>query len=157
MRNLLGQMPHIRASALAAALAAAATMAPAQAADSVNISVNAEIVGVCKFFGSGYTMTIANSGGTIDPSAAGPAIGSVQIEYRCSNGTTPGFTVPATLDLTGAGTMQASFTSSDTGAGTGMGSGQAKTLTVNGSIAAGEYEDKPVGSYSGTLTVNVTP
>lgn len=155
MRYLLGQMPYIRAAVLAASLAATAAMAPAQAVDTVDISVNAQIVGVCKFFGSGYTMTIANSGTNIDPSAAGPATGSVEVEYRCSNGTTPSFTVPGTLDLTGLGTMQATFDSTDEGQGTGMGSGQTKKLTVNGSIAQAQFEDAPVGSYSGNLTIQI--
>lgn len=157
MSLLLTQTSRMRGAALGASLAAALAMAPAQAADTVDVTVNATIVGVCKFFGGPYTLTIANSGTDIDPSAAGPATGSVQVEYRCSNGTNPGFTVPASLNLTGAGTMQATFTSSNDGAGTGMGNAQAKQLTINGSIGAGEYADKPVGAYSGTLTVSVNP
>lgn len=157
MHSLLAQMSRIRGAIVGASLAAAAFMAPAQAADSVNVTVNATIVGVCKFFGGPYTMTIANSGTDIDPSAAGPATGSVQVEYRCSNGTNPAFTVPANLNLTGAGTMQATFTSLSDGAGTGMGNAQGKQLTITGSIGAGEYADKPVGAYSGTLVVSVNP
>ncbi len=53
--------------------------------------------------------------------------------------------------------MDVTITSSNEGAGTGMGSGQAKDLTINGEIAEAEFQDKPVGSYSGTLLVSVNP
>lgn len=159
MLHLMSQLPRLRVAALVASIAAAAVAAPVQAADSVNIAVSAQIVGVCKFFGSGYTMKIGTggSGTDIDPSETGGASGEVEIEYRCSNGTTPTFSVPTSLNLTGAGTMQATFTSSNSGGGTGMGNGQGQTLTINGAIAESEYADKLVGSYSGTLTVSVNP
>jgi hypothetical protein len=142
---------------IAAGLFTLLAAAPAAAADSVNVTVNANVIGVCKFFGAGYTMTIANSGADIDPSLGADATGSVAIEYRCSNGQAPTFGVPASLTLTGAGSMDATFTSSNTGPGTGMGAGQAKTLTVNGTITSTEFQNKPIGAYTNTLTVTVNP
>src|SRR5215475_7606507 len=115
-------------------VAVASTLAAgsAQASDNVNVTVNATVVGVCKFFTAAPVLNITNtgSGSNIDPSAAGPATGSVNVTYRCSNGTTPTFTVPAsgTVTCTTAGTCGATsmavsnVTSSNTGNGTGMGS-----------------------------------
>ena len=133
----------------------AAGVAPAN--DNINVSVTATVIGVCKFFGGPYTLNIANSGVNIDPSLAGPATGSVGVTYRCSNGTAPVFTVPANTNITdgGAGTMQATFTSVSGGNGTGMGNDL--TLTINGQIVQGQYQNAPAGAYSGTINVTVTP
>ena len=155
--------------ALAALLGvSAAVLAPkAQASDNVNVTVNATVVGVCKFFTAAPILNITNtgSGSNIDPSLAGPATGSVNILYRCSNGTTPTFTVPAsgTVTCTTAGTCGvttmavSSVTSSNTGNGTGLGSGKDQTLTVNADITQAVYQNALVGSYQGTLAVSVTP
>lgn len=157
MISLLGNAFRSPLASIVAGLFILAAGAPAMAADSVNVTVNANVIGVCKFFGAGYTMTIANSGADIDPSLATSATGSVAIEYRCSNGQTPTFGVPGTLTLAGAGSMDATFTSSNSGPGTGMGAGQAQTLTVNGTITQANFQDKPIGAYSNTLTVTVNP
>ncbi len=50
---------------------------PVAASDSVSVSVTANVVGVCKFFGSDYEMNIANDGTNIDPSSSTTATGSV--------------------------------------------------------------------------------
>src|SRR5271169_6084246 len=74
----------------------------AQAADNVNVTVNATIVGVCKFFTAAPVINITNTGtgSNIDPSSGTTATGNVLLDYRCSNGTAPGFTVPATATVT---------------------------------------------------------
>jgi len=161
-------MNSIKLRAVSSALMAAALLAAgaAQANDSVSVTVNATVVGVCKFFTSSPVLNITNtgSGSNIDPSLAGPATGSVDITYRCSNGTSPSFTVPATATVTcttagtcGSSTMAPTITSSNTGAGTGLGSGKDQTLTVNGQITQANYQNAQVGSYSGSMTVSVTP
>ncbi len=138
----------------------------AHANDNVTVTVNATIVGVCKFFTASPTIDITNtgSGSNIDPSLAGPATGNVDITYRCSNGTSPSFTVPATATVTcttagtcGASTMAPTVSSSNTGAGTGLGSGKDQTLTVTAQITQANYQNSQVGSYSGNMTVSVTP
>jgi hypothetical protein len=152
------------ALATAAAFALLAS-APAKAADSVTVTVNATVTGVCKF-NSGQTpvVTVQTSGGVIDPSAAGPATGNTSVLYRCTNGTSPTFTVPATATVTcttsgscGSSAMTTTMTSAGGGAGSGMGSGQDKTLTVTGTLPASQYANSPAGDYSGTITVSVTP
>lgn len=130
---------------------------PAGAADSLTVTVNANVIGVCKFFNGPYSITIANSGTDIDPSLSTTATGTANIEYRCSNGQNPTFSLPASVTLTGAGSMDATITYTGGGAGTGMGAGQAKTLAVTGTIAEADFQNKSVGAYSNTITVSISP
>ena len=90
------------------------------------------------------------------------ATGNAAITYRCSNGTTPVFTVPATATVTcgactGTPTMAPTITSSNTGAGTGLGAGKDQTLTVTGTILQANFQRLFVGAITGTMTVSVTP
>ncbi len=156
----------MKASLIKQALVAAAVLATfgvssAQASDSVTVTVNATVSGVCKFFTANPTITVANSGGSIDPSITGNATGNVDISYRCSNGTTPTFTMPTSATVTCAAcsgaTMATAITYVGGGAGTGMGSGQGKNLAVTGTIPDTAYANAAVGAYTGTFTVSVTP
>ncbi len=135
-----------------------------QAADSRSVTVNATVVGVCRFFTAAPVVNITNTGtgSNIDPSSATSATGNAAITYRCSNGTTPSFTVPATATVTcaactGSPTMTPTMTSANTGAGSGMGSGQDKTLTVTGTLLQAAFQDSAAGIYTGNITVSVTP
>lgn len=151
-------------NALAATMLSTMAAMSVHAADSLSVTVNATVIGVCKFFTSAPVVNITNTGtgSNIDPSSATTATGNVAISYRCSNGTTPSFTVPATATVTcslctGTPTMTPTLTSSNTGAGTGMGSGQNKTLTVTGTLLAAAFTDAAAGAYTGNVTVSVTP
>ncbi|MFO1413299.1 MAG: hypothetical protein U1F10_05195 [Burkholderiales bacterium] len=150
----------------AVAMGVAATViasAPAAASDNRTITVNANITAVCKFFTASPVINVTNTGtgANIDPSAAGPATGNVGVTYRCTNGTTPNFTVPTSTTLSGSGatppTMSATVTSSNTGNGTGLGSGKDQTLTVTASIPQTTYENAVVGNYTGSIVVSVSP
>ena len=154
----------LKSSLLVAAAVAAFGTGSAQASDSVNVTVNATVVGVCKFFTASPVVDITNtgSGSNIDPSSATTASGNAAIDYRCSNGTSPTFTVPATATVTcgacsGTPTMTPTITSSNTGAGTGMGSGQNKVLTVTGQITQVNFQNAAAGAYTGSISVSVTP
>ncbi len=134
-----------------------------QAADSQIVTVNATIIGTCKF-NSGQTpvVTVANTGANIDPSLAGPATGTVNVLYKCTNGTVPTFAGPATATVTcttsgtcGTTTMTPAMTYTTGGAGAGFSTN--KTLVVAGSLTQVQYQDMQAGPYSGTVTVNVTP
>jgi len=161
MVQVLNSFSRAKFAAIAAGALGLAAAMPAAAADSVTVTVNATIIGVCKFFTAAPVLDIRNtgtSGSNIDPSSSTTATGTVPIEYRCSNGTTPIFTVPTSVTLnSGSNSMVATISSSNSGAGTGMGSGQAKTLTVNGSILQAGFQDKPVGAYTNTMVVSVLP
>ena len=148
-------------AAAAAGMFAAGT---AQAATQV-VTVNAVIVGICKFnTGQSPVVTVANSGATIDPSLAGPATGNANVLYRCTNGTTPAFSGPASATVTcttsgtcGATTMAPAMTYTTGGNGSGFSGGNDKTLVVNGQLTQVQYQDMQAGTYSGTVTVTVTP
>ena len=114
---------------------------------------------MCKFFTSSPVVNIKNTGTNIDPSSGTNATGNAAITYRCSNGTGPTFTVPATATVTASGgaTMTPDITSANTGAGTGMGSGQDKTLTVTGTITSANFQNAAAGDYTGSITVSVSP
>ena len=136
----------------------------AHASDSVSVTVNATVVGVCKFFTAAPVVDITNTGtgSNIDPSSATSAVGNAAITYRCSNGTSPVFTVPATATVTcgactGTPTMTPTITSANTGAGTGLGGGKDQTLTVTGTIVQANFQNALAGAYTGTMTVSVTP
>jgi hypothetical protein len=154
----------IKSSLLIAAAFAALSAGSAQANDSVSVTVNATVVGVCKFISSSPVVNITNTGtgSNIDPSSATTASGNAAIIYRCSNGTSPTFTAPATATVTcsactGTPTMTPTITSSNTGAGTGMGSGQDKTFTATGQILQASFQNAAAGAYTGSITVSVTP
>ena len=155
---------QFRRSLVIATAFAALGVGSAQASDSVSVTVNATVVGVCKFFTSSPVMSITNTGtgSNIDPSSSTTATGNAAITYRCSNGTSPTFTVPATATVTcaacsGTPTMTPTITSANTGAGTGMGSGQDKTLTATGQITQANFQNAAAGAYTGSITVTVAP
>jgi hypothetical protein len=156
---------HKRRTLLLAAAASAMFAQDAAPVDSASSTVSAQVLGICKFnSGQAPVVTIANSGATIDPSLAGPASGSAAILYRCTRGTAPTFTVPtpASVQCTTAGTcgvttMAPTLSSVNTGAGTGFAAGSDKTLTVTGQLTQAQYQDMQTGTYSGTVTVTVTP
>lgn len=168
MPSVFKSMKYKGLAAVAAGAVGLASVMPAAAADTATITVNATVIGVCKFDTSSATVTVTNggAGSTIDPSMTGNATGTATLDYRCSNGTTPGFTTtpasPTSVVCSTAGTcstdsMPVSVSFSGAAAGTGMGSGQGKQVTVTGTILQADYVNAKVGSYTRSLTVNLTP
>lgn len=158
-------MKSYRLSGALIAVAAAGLLVAgaAQAADSQVVTVNATILSTCKFnTGQTPVVTVANTGANIDPSLAGPATGNANVLYKCTNGTTPVFSGPATATVTcttavtcGVTTMPPAMTYTSGGAGSGFSTN--KTLVVAGSLTQAQYQDMQAGTYSGTVTVSVTP
>lgn len=136
----------------------------AMAASSTNtLTVNATVNGTCKFQSTTSTLAF----GAIDPSATSAVTASTTTAYRCTTGTTASVSkdngqnpsagvprlsdgsshfMPYTLTLTGG-----------TQVGTGHGAGQDKTLTIDGSIAATDFQNAPAGAYTDTVTLTITP
>lgn len=133
-------------------------------ADTQVVTVNAQVIGICKFnTGQTPVVTVANSGSNIDPSVAGPATGSVNVLYKCTNGTVPAFSGPPTATSTcttsatcGVTSMTPAMTYTTGGNGVGF-SSAGKNLVVNGQLTQVQYQDMQAGTYSGTVTVTVTP
>jgi spore coat protein U-like protein len=156
---------------LVAALAATGALiaAPAFAASTTHtLSVSATVTGNCKFNTAGPTaLTIATGAGVIDPSAAGPATGTANVTFRCTTGTTSGITGDNGLNFS-AGTrrvkngvanfMNYALTLTNAAQlGSGFGAGQDKTVLVDASIIAADYQNATAGAYTDTVTLTITP
>lgn len=149
-------LPRAKIGAIAAGCLGLAAALPAAAAD-VTVTVSATVAEVCVFSSNTATVNI----GSIDPSQAGPATGSGTFSYRCTSGVTPSFSgALTTLALeNGSNTMTAtlSYDPPTIAPGTGLGAGQAKTRTINASIAQADYENKPAGLYTKNFVITMTP
>jgi spore coat protein U-like protein len=154
---------------LALAASGAMLSAPVLAASATHtLSVSATVTGVCKFQTAGPTaLTIATSAGVIDPSAAGPATGTANVTFRCTTGTTSAIASDNGLSYLGGsrrvknGTlnfMNYSLTLVNAAqVGSGHGAGQDKTVQVNASIVAADYENAAAGAYSDSVILTITP
>ena len=162
--NTNNRINRIRMAAAAAGVLAVVLAAPAPAADTINVPVSANVLGVCKFAtGQSPSVVIANSGVDIDPSLAGNATGSANILYRCTNGTAPTFALTggASLTLTcaacGGATMAATMSLTPPGSPNGQGFAVDLTLQLTGTISSAIYGPAAPGTYNGTQQVTVTP
>jgi spore coat protein U-like protein len=156
---------------LALALAAGSAMiaAPAFAASTTHtLTVTATVLGTCKFNAAGpTTLTIATGAGVIDPSTAGPATGTANVTFRCTTGTTSAITGDNGLNFSGgsrrvrngaANYMPYAFSMVNAAQlGTGHGAGQDKTVQVNASIIATDYQNATAGAYTDTVVLTITP
>ncbi len=132
--------------------------------DSIPVTLNANVAAVCEFITASATLNIRNTstGSNIDPSSSTTATRNVGINYRCTRGTVPVFTVPSNVTLIcaacpGTPTMVATITSTNNGAGRGFGSGQNRRLTVTGRMTQAVFQNAHVGAYRGTMVITVTP
>jgi hypothetical protein len=153
---------------LAATLLTAAATTSAIAADTYSLAVSATVLGRCKFTqAAGATLTITNVLGGIDPSAAGPAGGTVNITYKCTTGQAPAFTTDTGTHASGGSNRVADAGNANFmiytlglaggGNGAGFGAGTDKTLVVTGTITAANYAAAPAGPYTDTVVVSVNP
>ena len=154
---------------LALAASGALIPVPALAASTTHtLTVSAQVQGTCKFNTAGpTTLTVATGAGVIDPSAAGPATGAANVTFRCTTGTTSAITGDNGLSFSGGSRRVKNgvanfmnYTLGLTGAaqvGTGHGAGQDKTVVVNASIIAADYQNATAGAYTDTVTLTITP
>jgi hypothetical protein len=154
-------------AAVAAGVLGLAAAMPAVAADSATVTVNATVLGVCRFTTTTATVTITNggTGSTIDPSLTGNATGNATLQYKCTRGRTPGFTLSPTSPTTvvcstgacNTQSMPVSVALSGQTAGQGFGSGTEQTVTVTGTIIQADYVNATEGAYTRNVTVSITP
>ena len=154
----------LAASLLAAGLVSSAS---AIAADSYSLAVSATVLGRCVFTqAAGATLTLTNTLGGIDPSSATNATGNATVTYKCTKGQAPAFAANTGANDGGTGTnrvangtnyMVYTMTLTSGGAGTGFGAAENKTLTVAGSMVPAQFQNAAVGTYTDTVTINVTP
>lgn len=148
----------LRASVFAALIAATGL---AQAGDSANLGVNANVIGNCQILS-----TAPVDFGTLDPASASDASGAGSVSFWCTKNAT--FTLamndgananagvrrmkgPGATDFI-AYELQASATS-----GQGQGRTSPITVAVDGTVPAANFADAPVGAYSDVVVVSITP
>jgi spore coat protein U-like protein len=161
----------MKRSSLALALVATGLMASASAfaaSATHDLAVSATVTGNCRFnAASGTTLTLANSGGAIDPSVATDATGTANVLYRCTKGTVASVAAGDGLHFSG-GSRRVSLDASNympyslsmsgcTGTGTGHGAGQDLTCAVSGTITATNHQNATAGAYNDTVVLSITP
>lgn len=155
----------MKASKLAAALGMSVGLiaaGAAYAADTSNMTVQAAVVGSCKF-NSTPTLDFGN----LDPANTSDGSGSSTISFWCTKGST--YTVTAgngnnynsgTRQMKGPGaTDLIPYSLSLPGGGTGTGAGKsiAVTMAVTGAVLNANYINATVGSYTDTVQMAVNP
>ncbi len=140
--------------------------ATAQAAGSTSMGVSATVLSKsnCKF----PTGTIALNFGTIDPSGSSNALSSAATTFVC-NGTAATATFLITQDgginNSGGNRMQHAsspgtflpYTLSLTPTSGTVPKGATQSLTINGTIAATDYQQAIAGNYTDTVTLTISP
>lgn len=154
-------MRKIVAITLTAAIVA--TAGAAMAADSNTLTVQASVTGTCKFSSGTSTLNF----GALDPSVGTNVNGSTTTNFWCTKGVTTDAiaanngsnwsgTKRQMLDTVSTDLIPYTLTlTPDGSANTGPAS--PRTLTIGGQVLGTDYTGKTAGSYSDTVTLNITP
>ncbi len=140
-------------------LAVVAFAGAAMAADTNTLTVNATVVGTCKFNTATSTLNF-----TLDPSVGTNVNTSTTVDYWCTKGaTSTGVTVGQGANWSGATRRMKDGTGNlipyslgvtgDTQAG--QGPSVPLTLTINGSVQGTDYTAAAAGSYVDTVTLTL--
>lgn len=171
--NMNARAKSIKTIGLACAAASAGLLASpvALAGGTTTLTVNAQIMSVCKVTTAPATLAF----GVIDPSGASNATAVTTFVMQCSNGTTSTaatddnglhFSVTKRMVHSVTGTAFLPYAiaySGDVGfTGTGFGgSGAYKTVTITGTITPAQYQTALATTgaqiYADTVTITVNP
>ena len=166
-------VPERRGASRASWMSAAALLAagsPAEAAGTGQLAVSAIVVskGVCRFRSAATTLAF----GTIDPASTAAATASVPIVIRCTGAgslSTVTYSLVAGNGLysLGAGLRRVrhtttitefmSYTLGVSPATASIPKNTDFTITVSGSIVAGDFQNAVAGSYSDTVVLSLEP
>ena len=145
-------MKTIRTMLLTVALVTLASAA--FAAGTATLTINANVLPTCRFVAAGTTMTFL----PIDPTSIVDVTAQATIDFNCSTGVAYAFTNPATAIIaSGPDNMTVDLLYADGSPVPGTGSGVDETLTIDGTITAANFANKPAGAYTGTATLTVNP
>jgi hypothetical protein len=144
-----------------AALVLASTAGIAAAADTQDLSVSATILARCKFVVGTPSIGLGN----IDPSGTADVTATADVEYKCTNGTTPGSLAPTSGGLTRsmsdggtpAKTLAYTLEIPALSAGTGFSNGQEKTVTITGRVTPAQFNDAEAATYTETVELTISP
>lgn len=163
------------------ALVALVLMPRVIAGDNATVNVLANVVGTCKFEPVGASTTL--DFGTLDPSVGTDVNANTTLQFWCTRGatytitddngqnesgtthrllhtTTAGEYIPYSYCYTDTGgpiTPCSTDTTSETGTGGGPPPLNLITLYISGTITGANYVNALAGSYSDTVTMNITP
>ena len=132
-------------------------------ADTNTLTVQASVVGTCKFTSPDSTLNFP----PLDPSVGTDVSGSSSTTFWCTKGVTPAFT-PDLGAHSGGGLTRRML---DIGSGEFIpyslslagdaipsgGPGSPRTLTISGNVLGTNYISKPAGGYSDTVVISLTP
>jgi hypothetical protein len=135
-------------------------MAGTAMADTNALTVNAQVVGTCKF----STATSTLSFGTLDQTLTTPATAQTIPTFWCTKGATA--TITSNDGANALGTQKRLKSGTDyidysltlaAASTTGAGKTSPIDLTIDGTIANAAYVNAPAGIYSDTVLINITP
>lgn len=147
--------------ALIVAMALIGAGSTALAADSNTLTVQANVVGTCKFVSGTSTLDFGN----LDPSVNLPASASATTQFWCTKGVATDAIAPGnglSYDgskrnmKNGAEVIPYDLALSADG-NPNAGPSSPRVLTINGTIAYADFKDKSAGAYSDTVTLTITP
>ena len=145
-------MKTIRTMLLTVALVTLASAA--FAAGTATLTINANVLPTCRFVAAGTTMSFL----PIDPTSIVDVTAQATIDFNCSTSVAYNFTNPATATIaSGPDSMTVDLLYTDGSPIPGTGSGVDETLTIDGTITAANFANKPAGAYTGTATLTVNP
>jgi len=133
----------------------------AHATDTNTLAVSATVLNACGFEFPGATHNLAF--GNLDPTSTADATATVNIKYWCTVGTAASILPDGGLHNSGGprlsnGTNFIPYALTLTGnTGTGAGKMSMLTMTATGTIANSNYVNAPVGSYTDTVVLTLTP
>lgn len=143
----------------------AAMTSMAFGADSATITVQASVMGTCKFSPVGASGTL--DFGTLDPGVGVDVNANTTIQFWCTKGVTlETFTVGNGNYFSGGSNNMRDTVSGDDipylisaakDANPNQGPISPRTLTISGSVLGVDYINKSAGNYSDTVIIDVTP
>lgn len=151
--------------AVLALIAAVSGLPPAvsHAAASAPLGVGVTAVGNCKFHGPPGLLAFGN----LDPYSGQDASASATLMFKCTKGAAWSVSDDGGMHELAAGSYRMRHTALDAhipyrlnyrnSSGTSQGANVQQILTIDGLIRAGTYAGAPVGSYSDTVTITLSP
>jgi hypothetical protein len=154
-------MKKVVAITLTAAIVAMA--GAAMAAGTNTLTVNANVLGTCKFVSGTSTLAF----GALDPSIGTDVNGSTTTQFWCTKGvTTDAITAGdgsnfaggkrQMKDTAGADLIPYTLTLTPDGVAN-TGPGFPRTLAIAGTVLGTDYTGKTAGNYSDTVVLNILP
>jgi spore coat protein U-like protein len=135
----------------------------AAGSDQNTLTVQASVLGTCKFSNPNSTSTL--SFGALDPSVGTDVSGSTTTNYWCTKGVTalitPGLgahsvgTTRQMIDIGSGDLIPYSLTFASSG--TPAGPSSPLTLTITGNVLGTDYISKSAGGYSDTVLITLAP